>query len=262
MEKTQVQLVRPWHKNDPVEKQRYPAHQSLADSYAHQWYRLNLHGVEYEVRPSDAATADHLPVEPCFIISAWNPAGAPKTFDDNQDLHAALGRRLLEAGFVSDEAVTFAGDGSWFESSWVVRGASETATLALAAQFEQIAVVRWDMQGLHVISRDSDAVPNSTQPWTITRLNSKPCPMKLLERSSECTPAGGPWVSRSMAVGAAWQEHRRLALKLVGCGVCDDGKKVLRAANGQAHLLNELLLSSRFGGPDWSDRRTAASSQD
>lgn len=232
---------------------RNPAHQPVADSYAQQWYRVTLNGVDYEIRPTASDELDHLPIARCFIISAWNPRGAALTFEENQNLHKKLRTKLESVGGDLLEAVTFAADGSWFESAWFVQGLKADVALDIAAQFEQLAIVRWDREGLHVLPLDSAVVPASTTRWTLTRLESRPCPMKLLERDSECTPAGGPWVSKSMAVGAVWHEHRRQVLSLVGCGVCDSGQRPLAGSNGQPILLSNVLPSSRFGGASFKD---------
>lgn len=257
MNSTGISLVFPWHENDRVPFQRYPARQPLEKSYATQWYRLSIDGVEYELRPSETRSESELVSDgPArFILSAWNPDGAATDFETNQQHHARLDRVLTELGLEHSPCVTFAEDSSWFEQSWLVSRLDEDAARFIASTFRQLAVMRWDADGLFVVAIDGKPVPSQRTFWSLMRLDQLPCPMKIADRFTQCEPQGGSWVSKSMAVGAVWHEHRRMITSLVGCGACGAGSERLTKSNGTPLLLRPLLLASRFGGYVWDETR-------
>ena len=257
MNLTGITLVYPWHEYDKQPFQRYAPHQPLADSYASQWYRISIGEDAYELKPvqTHIGSADHAPSQSHYFISAWNPDGAATDFEANQLLHARLGRVLEEMGVAADEVVTFAEDSSWFEAAWCVRGLDDDAARFLASTFRQLALVRWDATSLTVIAIDGRPIAASQHGWQLTKLDVLPCPMKIDERTTECTPEGGPWVSKSQAIGAVWHSHRRAVVSLIGCGPCDEGRAPLAGHNGTPITLRPLLMASRFGGYMWDETR-------
>lgn len=257
MNLTGIKLVYPWHENNKEPFQRYAPHRPLEESYAGQWYRMTIGNSAYELRPvqTHVGKSDYVPSQSHYFISAWNPDGAATDFEANQQLHAHLGRVLAEMGVEADEVVTFAEDSSWFEAAWCTRGLDDDAARFLASRFKQLALVRWDADSLTVIAIDGRPIASSHHGWQLTKLDVLPCPMKVGDRTTQCTPEGGPWVSKSQAIGAVWFEHRRTIVSLIGCGPCAHGGAPLAGSNGTPITLRPLLMASRFGGYMWDETR-------
>ena len=79
-----------------------------------------------------------------------------------------------------------------------------------------------------------------------------------------CKNPGGPWVGASIHLAAFWSVQRKVAIELLGCTSCHDGKQaaqlagngVLIGPNGPVHVTGGgVILISEFYLPtrthDW-----------
>lgn len=86
------------------------------------------------------ATHETLPVQPVWIITAWNPHPHLFSREENERRGNALESALTAAGLVHLPAVGRSPDWSAFEHSRAVIGSDRTTVLGFAAAFDQLAV--------------------------------------------------------------------------------------------------------------------------
>lgn len=86
------------------------------------------------------ATPETLPVQPVWIITAWNPHPHLFSREENERRGDSLAGALTAAGLLHFPAVGRSPDWSAFEHSRAVIGSDRTTVLAFAAAFDQLAV--------------------------------------------------------------------------------------------------------------------------
>jgi hypothetical protein len=252
-----VQLQYPFGFYTPEDlNSRLPAFKNLADSYRNQTYRFSF-GRQLKITPSsDISHTDELSAVaaflktkfPLYFFSAWNKSGKPTSWDENVDVEAAVREELAIQGLKTGTGFARASDGSWLEGWFYTETISDERAREIAADLGQLAAIRWDADGLHVLSTDQSIVPNSTTGWNLSEDKDRPCQLKVKVSDVACGEAGGKFVAKSRAVGAIWQVHRANAIRLAGCSVCKRDPKTLGTNPGDAIPLQEVLLASRFGG--------------
>lgn len=109
----------------------------------------------------------------------------------------------------------------WAQPGIAIRGLDEDAMLLLAVELGLDAWLRWDCRGLRVRSGDERLAWLPNAPVHLREVRPG-CPLRG-GVSDFCTPWGGPWTSQSRAAWAMWQQHRRMVVTALGCGVCHGG---------------------------------------
>jgi hypothetical protein len=235
---------------------RQPAVEPLKDSYRNQSYRFSF-GAQLKITPSRTVSfAPELSKSvaflntkfPLYFFTAWNKSGQPTTWDANVDAEAAARDALSQTGLRTGTGFSRSSDGSWLEGWFYTETISDERALQIASDLGQPAAVRWDADGLHVLSLDQSVVPNSSTGWILSEDKDRPCQLKAEVSATACGEKGGKFVAKSRAIGAIWQVHRANAIRLAGCTVCKREPNTLGTNPGDAIPLHEVFLASRFGG--------------
>lgn len=226
-------------------------HETLAQSYLRQRYRIEREGLSLWVEPGPPDEMDG-PQNPAFIISAWSPQGTVANYQDNQRLHRRLRDQLSRQGHQRvAEIVGVAGDQSWFEAAHLVEDIDESIAVNLAAEFGQAAVVRWHRHRLTIIPTGVLPGIRRRNVTVRIRLAGAMCPLRDDELDGiQCVRRGGPWGSYPIHLYAVQLFHRSIALNLLGCEPCDAGRvHVMMQRDLQPHAF--MALGSRHGGVYW-----------
>jgi hypothetical protein len=81
------------------------------------------------------------------------------------------------------------------------------------------------------------------------------CPARYpAENNSKCTMVGGPYGSAAIHAAAIWSTTRAIFLKRLGCTPCNKGREHIGGPGGEAILVREPHMPSRFGGFQWPVR--------
>ena len=246
---------------------RVPSRTPLHESYETQQH-VTLQGDRRILWRTGALLPPPLPTDVTpilfWLLSAWNPHGAPTTLADNLARNVALGETIAEAGGeVSDIVTTVPPDRSWAEDTLIFRGIAPDDAVELAVRFGQpvLQAMGFDMltiiptglsDDVHLVTLDCDQV---TLPMT--------CPMRSDDiPGARCAARGGPWVSASMVALAIWAEHRGLLLEGLGCTPCANGTQPTLGpwsmASGSFSVARHYI-ASRYGGHSWGLRFPAKS---
>jgi hypothetical protein len=232
---------------------------ALTESYAAQEHVSLRRGVRILVR---GRLDEVVPVQPGWfglakwLISAWNPLGAPATRSANVARTERLLADLRRAGgLVSDVLATSPPDRSWVEDTVVVVGLEEEQVRDLARHYGQPAVTEWRDDRLRIVPTGLVTDLDEVTRRAVAEVRAATCPMRVDDLDGErCAMRGGPWTSGSIHAASLWATHRRLLLERLGCDACGGGSRPtlgpLGAVVGPVDL-HEPLLASRYGGYAW-----------
>lgn len=193
---------------------------------------------------------------PFTFVSAWNTDGDRATRGENKAAHARLLERVEALALESVHAVAVARQGIWFEQGLAIADATDAVAAELAYEFLQLAAIRVDADGWHVISR-ATGLPLETLAYRVVPRMRRRCPVRQFDaRIDRCTMWGGPWTSASMVAAGVWRTHRDLGIELLGCSTCQDGKQPVYGPGRQLSvspargvmLIREVMVGSRHGG--------------
>lgn len=175
-----------------------------------------------------------------FVVSAWNPAGAPTSLADNLARHTGMTERLLNDGVRFRETAVWAPDRRWAEEAVALDDAERAEILA-----QQVGAPAYvEYSGTRATVRRT-GFPESCTHAIIQAPRQMACPILGSSRSDEeCVPQGGPWVSASVVRAAYWAAHRSLLRGALGCTVC---RGVDHHAG--ARFVGEVSAASRWGDP-------------
>ncbi|MCB1257463.1 MAG: DUF3293 domain-containing protein [Microthrixaceae bacterium] len=90
-----------------------------------------------------------------FALTAWDPAGATRSRQDNDSQNRSLRVALVDAGAQVWNAVGYAGpieQSAFLDEGFVICGLTETQTLDLARSFGQEAIYGIDSASLAVVA--------------------------------------------------------------------------------------------------------------
>jgi len=252
--------VIPEHLNDPeLRLIREPPASPLADSYRTQGYTFEHDNRRYVLTPERSGTVSDPSVVPptefpAHFVGSWHRGGAPSTFADCVAAQGKLSARLAELSIAQWRATAVAEDRTWFEGFVLVSGLDDGQVVALGRAAGQPAVVRWDAAGLAVLPTGLQAdIPPSTTPWRLVPAEAATCPVrKDADPAGRCTKYGGPYGSSAIHAAALWRAHRSVAVTLLGCGPCADGREPIWGnPRGGALSLASEIIGSRYGGYTW-----------
>lgn len=108
--------------------------------YAAAFVEVQLDGRIFTLEPTQVATCSPLPVQPVWIVTAWNPHPNFFSREENDRRARSLEEALDAAGLIHHPAVGRSRDWSAFEHSRAVIGTDRATVLDLAARFDQLAV--------------------------------------------------------------------------------------------------------------------------
>ncbi len=247
--------------NDPeLRLIRRPPRRPLADSYRTQQYDFGDAGSHYVLTPQIPGTTSGPsaapPIElPVHFVSNWHPHGAASTLDDCLTAQEELTARLTlpELGFRF--AVAIGEDQAWFEGFSMVFGLEDAQAVELARTSGQPAAVRWDADSLLVLPTGlRPEIASTTTGWRLESEEVATCPVrKDADPTGRCTNFGGPYGGRAIHAAALWRAHRSVAITLLGCDPCADGREPIwgNPRRGGAVSLAPEIIDSRYGGYTW-----------
>ncbi|TWE10253.1 DUF3293 domain-containing protein [Rudaeicoccus suwonensis] len=229
----------------------------LATSWRTNHLRITTDSGVFTVRPAQqgetSATPDALfpGTSRVHILTAWNPAGLPKTLQDNISADAELWS--WEQDDDPSPAVVYGTEHAWVEPSLALKDHTRSDALRDAHRFTQPVVLEWDSAGMRPLATgvvdvsglDETPYPVVVEPAPLG------CPMTV-GFVGPCRSAGGPYGSRAINAAAMWQQHRALLVSAFGCA--DQCPR----SHGGAIALENAYVPSRFGGWQWADRRADA----
>jgi len=226
-------------------------HESVVRSYGTQWYRLDIHGEHFALRPQlaqDAPFNEHWPaLDPVplsvtsvlrgYIIGYCHPHGIPNRLGETVELKERALGLARELGAQAIEVVALQRESQWVEPMLLVPGITSEAAREMAVKLGQPVVVAVGEDRISVVQVDGTPRVGGYA-WKLVPLLQAPCPMSLLCDGTEAPKReGGPWVSRSMAVAGMWQLHQSYSHSLLACKPCGDsvpepGRAIMLSANG------------------------------
>lgn len=228
-----------------------PPTEPVATSYSSQRYRLTVQGVHYQLTPSTAPTGTALDRMSVHVIGAWQPEGRAATLTENLRRTDQLWDELTDLGQLIRTVGVVAEDGSWFERAIAVGGLDDAAATALGATFGQAAVVRIASGEVTVLPTGlRDDIEQSTSSYAATVVRPS-CPLRPAGSTGRCAQVGGPYGGRAIATAVMWGEYRRVALHVLGCDTCNDGRAAIGGPPGHGISLAPIEVGSRFGGFRW-----------
>lgn len=254
----QIRVSFPPGKADFSTRRREPG-EPIAESYLSNVVRIPTDTGPVDLTPS----SDRVSVAPSEVYgpachTVWfvsSSHGFSRAMTQpEQHLHQQRFTELLDLqGWSWRPATCFPTGRQWIELGAVLLQTPESdwgpdEVLFLAHQFGQDAVIRWDAEGFTALPTPSVATPEAhshTVPVS-AELAAGGCPL-VGGRDEWCKREGGPWTSGSITAAAVWQQHRRMLVDALGCGVCGGGPH----SPGRAVLARELFLPSRQGGWQW-----------
>ena len=253
--------VIPERLNDPeLRLIREPPASPLADSYRTQGYTFEYDNRRYVLTPQLRGTVSGPSVLPptgfpAHFVGSWHAGGAPSAFADCIAAQGELSARLAESSIAQWPATAVAEDRTWFEGLVLVSGLDDGQVVEMGRAAGQPAVVRWDAAGLAVLPTGLRAgIPPSTTPWRLESAEVATCPVrKDADPAGRCTRYGGPYGSSAIHAAALWRAHRSVAVALMGCGPCADGREPIwgNPRGGGALSLASEIIGSRYGGYTW-----------
>jgi hypothetical protein len=148
--------------------------------------------------------------------------------------------------------VATAPDRTWFEQALLIRGLDEDEAIDLAAEFGQAAAIRWHRGEMTVLPT---GIVAPVQPATIAvtlRPAPRACPVRDDQKpDAQCVQRGGPYGSGAIHVGALQVHHQNLAIDLLGCRTCDDGRHNDSIYPHHRYGFDSMVIGSRHGGAFW-----------
>jgi hypothetical protein len=228
----------------------------VQDSYRLNTIRVTVPGGStIDVVPAAEAQASSVGPEavfgaesPVWIVSGCNVFGRLSTPQDHAATTAVLYENLDSMGWTWHPAVLMAPGREWVETGAVVVGPSRDEMVSKASYHGQEAVLLWDEYGIRVIGTgladdvvDGPPVAVATSPALLG------CPMRF-GADVMCTRHGGPFGSRAMEVGLAWELHRNLLVSVLGCTVCQGG---VVHGRGRPIAVVSSFVPSRRGSWQW-----------
>ncbi len=237
--------------------------QKISKSYRTQSYRFSVSGIKYELGPTKSSTAQSSDPNkeiqallPLHFISAWHPNGGPSTLEACQQSAVSLEEDLARKRLPHIVATTIAKDQSWFEGSMGVQGLTNEEAVEIGLRHGQAAITRWDLDGIHVLPTGLVSIQPASFAYQLVQLAKQECPVrKFGTKGEKCVLHGGPWTSASMTAAVIWTTRRRIALSLLGCDACADGKDgiygpsgALMGLSGGVIILKEVFIESRYAG--------------
>ena len=189
---------------------------------------------------------------PAYLLTAWNPGGRASTLEDNQIRQVALEDRIAAMDWKRSAAAVYDQNLAWAEPVVAVFGASRTTVLAVAAEFEQLAVIRLDGFGLEVLTAPGGERLTELMPLVSAEKVFTGCPMQSTWPLADelCQDVGGPYGSKAIAASGYWRYERRSLVSVLGCDLCHGGP--IAGAYGSAGggmLLNPVSVANRISGP-------------
>ncbi|MEY4323403.1 MAG: hypothetical protein RL410_1184 [Actinomycetota bacterium] len=232
------------------------ARETILDSYVHQWYRFEIDGKLYELRPAENSQDPAKvcsPSEAHYFISAWNAHGLNQEIEELESYNVTLMTALEEAHYSYRQAVTVQRNLGWYEPSFLVKFPSDRIAQDWAWRYGQKAIVKWDAHNLLVLPAHRGSIKRHSSQWQLIEVHDRLCPVKRIKRDSECIPHGGPWTSSAINALVTWQEHRYLMISMLGCDVCADGSKTVgdkikSTLESDFKTRLNMKMASRFGG--------------
>lgn len=232
----------------------------LVDSYRTQGYTFVDGNRRYVLTPELPGTASDPavlpPTEfPAHFVGSWHRGGAPSTFAECLAAQHELNTRLRGLNTAYRLATAVAEDLTWFESFAMVSALDDDQLVEMAREAGQPAVIRWDAAGLSVLPTGlrSD-IPASTTAWRLESAEVATCPVrKDADPAGRCTRYGGPYGSSAIHAAALWRAHRSVAVTLIGCEPCADGREPIwgHPRTGSPLSLADEIIGSRYGGYTW-----------
>ena len=231
-------------------------HESVVRSYGTQWYRLDIQGEHFALRPQlaqDAPFNEHWPaLDPVplsvaralrgYIIGYCHPHGIPNRVGETAELKDKALGLVRELGARAIEVVALQRESQWVEPMLLVPGITSEAAREMAVKLGQPVVVAVGEDRISVVQADGTPREGGYA-WKLVPLLQAPCPMSLLCDGNEAPKReGGPWVSRSMAVAGMWQLHQSYSHSLLACKPCGDSVP----EPGRAIMLSEWIPASRY----------------
>lgn len=227
-----------------------PPPEPLPDSYARQQYVFTWRGARALLDPTRSGPRRG-PGRPQYFVSAANPAGALTSHPRALLLHEHLRKHAVSSGLDAADAVTFPPERGWFDPCLLIRNLTRPEAVDLGRTFAQPAVIEWCAGVVRVIPTGLDRALAARTMRAELRPAPAWCPVRDDERvGAECIQIGGPWTGASIHASALFQDHRRFALGLLGCGVCTAGRP-LRGEQSSFGYGDSLIASSRYGGTHW-----------
>jgi hypothetical protein len=240
---------------DPDRTRREPAQETLIASYYHQQYRLGDLEIKQTDEPDPNTNING------FIITAWNPFGKPTSESENLRLNEELREKLTKKELSFEPIVTLASNWRWLEDSFLVTNIELEQAEKLATDFGQLAFVQLNgNEALIRLTRNANFMNLDKKLLVITNITSKElttfkCPARYpAENNSKCTMVGGPYGSAAIHAAAIWSTTRAIFLKRLGCTPCNKGREHIGGPGGEAILVREPHMPSRFGGFQWPVR--------
>ncbi|WP_169987049.1 DUF3293 domain-containing protein [Microbispora sp. H10836] len=186
--------------------------------------------------------------EVAHVLTGWNPGGLPGRLAHNLDAHRRLLDDLHERGLrLRTDAACHHPEFAWAEQSMVAVGAQESLVLEVARRFGQPAVLRWTAGLLTPIGTHTGEPLADGDPVVVTRLPRRPCVMTGEARDEVCRNPGGPWISRSRAVGTDWNDRRTCLYTALGCDTCHGARAAGIAGAAARVVFIRPSVPSRYG---------------
>jgi hypothetical protein len=243
----------PYH--GPNRTRREPAQETLVASYYHQQYRFGDLEIKQTDEPDPNTNING------FIITAWNPFGKPTSESENLRLNEQLREKLVAKNINFEPIVTLASNWRWLEDSYLVTNIEIEQAEKLATDFGQLAFVQLKgNEALIRLTRNANFMNLDKKLLVISNITSKElttfkCPARYpAENNSKCTMVGGPYGSAAIHAAAIWSTTRAIFLKRLGCTPCNKGREHIGGPGGEAILVREPHMPSRFGGFQWPVR--------
>ncbi|MEN3539536.1 DUF3293 domain-containing protein [Microbispora sp. ZYX-F-249] len=186
--------------------------------------------------------------EVAHVLTGWNPGGQPDHLTRNVDAHERLLDDLRERGpGLLPDAACHHPEFAWAEQAVVVVGGEEDVVLEVARRFGQPAVLRWTPGLLTPIHTATGEPLTDGDPVAVSRLPQRPCVMTGEVRDEVCRNPGGPWISRSRAVAADWNDRRTCLYAALGCDTCH-GARADGVSGAPARVVHiRPSVPSRYG---------------
>ncbi|GAB2488988.1 hypothetical protein GCM10027030_23900 [Luteococcus sediminum] len=164
------------------------------------------------------------------VAAAVQPAeGSPALLESIVGTHIIFpGPDALETltaqGIQWNRAARWAPSLDWAKPGVMVHGLGDERMRELAEALGLQVWLQVCPNGLRVCSGDGrlDWLPRAA---VVVREATLGCPLRA-GLDDFCVPRGGPWTSQSRVAFMMWQQHRRMLVEALGCGVCHGGEVI------------------------------------
>lgn len=148
--------------------------------------------------------------------------------------------------------MTLPPDRAWFEGAFLIRGLTRQEAISIGVEFGQGAIVEWQRGRLTLLPTgllpDLDLVTRSAS----IRPAPDWCPVRDDERPGAfCVQIGGPYGSAAIHACAMFIKHHGVAIDLLGCGTCEDGRLPDEQRQYPTSHADNVIIGSRHGGTFW-----------